>query len=253
MKIQVPNIVKSPTFLLVLSIAIIGITSLQAYSYLSGADARAIKSFDAVKVLVSVGQITEGVSLGDAQRQGLIETKLFPLNSRPAGSLEEVKATNKDLVAQLTIKPGQVLFTENFDLFKGNTGLLNVPKGQIALTVELNYATRVGNFMLPGARIVIFATSAGQAGVTDRRTVVLLEDIEVLAVGARIARSTETLPVTGESTESNFVTVAVSDRQAEKLIQASQTGTIQAGLLADSTLVTKSSGVTDKNIYSGGN
>ncbi|CAB5239314.1 unannotated protein [freshwater metagenome] len=89
--------------------------------------------------------------------------------------------------------------------------------------------------------------------MTDRRTVVLLEDIEVLAVGARIARSTETLPVTGESTESNFVTVAVSDRQAEKLIQASQTGTIQAGLLADSTLVTKSSGVTDKNIYSGGN
>ncbi|MEI6404790.1 MAG: RcpC/CpaB family pilus assembly protein [Actinomycetes bacterium] len=134
-------------------------------------------------------------------------------------------------------------------------GPLSVPSGMFAVSVDLADAAHVGRFLRPGSHIMILDTVAMPATSTDpspqKITRILLSNVLVLA----IANHTTSDQVDSTLTDaSNFlVTVAVTQKQAEKLVHGIQTGALYMALLNGTTQVIPDGGVNDANIFDGVN
>lgn len=216
-------------------------------NYLSDTEKRVIKSYDNVNVMITKDVLPKGISLKSALEQGIIEQTQYPVKSRPDGSIESVDATNQDLLALTEIGPGQVLFKANFGTKVLAEGDIAIPAGKLAVTVQLKYESKVGSFIHPGSNIILFATTNATGGNTQRVTKTLIRSVLVLAVGTQSASSkTEIAP---DSQVANFITVAVSQREAEKLVHAAQSMSIYAGLLSENSNTLAGDGVDDKTVF----
>jgi pilus assembly protein CpaB len=86
-------------------------------------------------------------------------------------------------------------------------------------------------------------------------TRLLLARVSVIAIGSTVAGATSTAPADGSSggasSSSNgvLVTVALRQHDAEKLILASQTGTLYLGLLNQASQVTPGPGANNTNLF----
>jgi pilus assembly protein CpaB len=119
----------------------------------------------------------------------------------------------------------------------------------MAVTVETGVPEQVAGYVQPGARIAIFLTYKLLDDKLDetnvQRTRVLLPSVEVLSTGTYQPTNGD-----GESEESGaqsngamLVTVAVTQAEAERLIEGLNTGKLYLGLLTDSIDVTPGPGV----------
>lgn len=200
--------------------------------YLSGADERALKNFDSAQVLVATQAISRGTSLSVVDISKLVEAKNFPVNSVPDNSLQEINASNSQLVALSDIAPGQILIGDNFGARVKPAIDFNLPAGQVAITVELNYASKVATFVKPGVSVAVFATTAVQNN-RPSKTSLLFKSLEVLAVGQQTDLS-QSVP-TDEI--ANFITLSVPYDSAGKLVDAFQNSKLHLALLSDSSLL----------------
>jgi len=225
-----------------------GVLTLQ---YLGDTEKRVIKSYDSVNVMVSKDVLPKGTSLRSALDQGIIEQTQYPLKSRPNGSIEQVDANNENLVALNEVAPGQVLFKANFGTTILGEGDISIPNGKIALTIKLNYESKIGSFIRPGSNIIVFATTNSVGGNSDRQTRTIVRTAVVLAVGTQSASSK--IPDKPDSDIANYITLAVNQREAEKLVHASRTMNIYAGLLSENSITFANDGVDDKTIFGSGN
>jgi pilus assembly protein CpaB len=115
----------------------------------------------------------------------------------------------------------------------------------MAVTVETGAPEQVAGYVQAGSQVTIFLTyTVVQPDGTKtniERTRVLLPRVEVLAVGTyQQARSNANAATRATSL---MITVAVSQDEAERLIQGLSHGTLYLGLLTDSVQVSPGSGV----------
>lgn len=200
--------------------------------YLSSADERALKNFDTAQVLVATQAISRGTSLGIVDATKLVETRTYPVNTVPANSLQAISPTNSQLVALSDIAPGQILVSENFGERVKPAIDFNLPVGQVAMTVELNYASRVASFLKPGVSVAVFSTTLPQNNKPSK-TALLFKSVEVLAVGQQ-----SNLSQTASADEiANFITLAVPFDNASRLVAAYQNAKLHLALLNDSSLI----------------
>lgn len=202
------------------------------FLYVSKSDERALDQFDTAKVLVAVESIAKGTSLSEANENGLIEIQTYPAKSLPTNSLEQVLPQNSQLVALSEIAPGEVLVGPMFGERVKPTISLDIPVGKVAITVELNYASKVGSFLRPGVNVAVYSIETSSNAKTST-TNILFRSIQVLAVGEEVAATT----ATAQTDIANFITLAVPYDQASKLIQATEGSVLYLALLNDSSLV----------------
>ncbi len=240
---------------IILAVVLAVIAAGIVFMYTKGAEQRVLNEQQPVPVLVSMAVIPQGMTLGDAYAGGLAEATQVPSDMSPTGAIAGVTPDNTALVALSDVQPGQILLASNFVTELPAAASIEIPDGMIAISLTLGDPQRVGDFLRPGAEVVIFDTySSGAtdtegvpAGLTTR---VLLDRVLVLAVG-----STTTAVVTnpdGSTTApapSALLTMAVDQNQAEVLIQALSTGSLYMGLLGDGTEIVKSGGVSDGNLF----
>lgn len=233
-------------------LGIVGTSAVAAY--VQRADARATAGEKTATVFAAKTTIPAGTSVSAAEQQGLVDQQQLPTKLVPAGALTDLSPI-ADEVAVNDIAPQQVLLSQLFGA-QAQTGALTIPTGQMAVSVQLGDPQRVAGFVTPGSDVAIFDTytptagsgsssggaTGNSAGTTTR---LLLPKVQVIAVGPLAL--TKAQP--GSTVATTLLTLALTQKQSEQVIQASQTGKLYFALLTSHSQVAPAAGVTDSTLF----
>jgi pilus assembly protein CpaB len=233
------------------------------FAYVKSADARAIAGLKAVSVLVASKQIPSGTSAAAAQDRGLLVSQKLPASSVPASAVSVITPGLSSLVLGTGLQSGQLLLRPMLVTAAHVTGGLALPPGMIAVTVNLCLPEAVAGDLRPGAEVAVFDTivtggggqvSAGPACTGPHqqpggnpRTRLVLARVQVVSTGAAASSGSTTTAGFGGSSSSGgqtsmMVTLAVSQAQAEHLIQITETGLPYLALLNSSSRTSADAG-----------
>lgn len=198
-------------FILIMALTI----GISTYAYLINAQARITQQSELVSVYVAKGEIASGTTFAEIRDSALVEVRQLPVNSIPGDAIRPESTINRELKTRGVLAAGQMMVASYFTSESISEPTLPIPKGMLAVTISVDDVGRVGNFVVPGSKVAIFATAP--AGSGNPQTKVLLPEVLVIAIGDQMqaARGTTTLV-------SPLVTVALSPRDAERVILASQ-------------------------------
>jgi pilus assembly protein CpaB len=233
--------------LLILAVFVAVIGTALVFIYVRGADSRAQKGVANVMALEATANIASGETYDAALAAGKISMQPIPQNvlDKTTGYQTSVDAL-KGKIAAVPIFPGQVIITGQFgSTVQATSSTLAIPNGMIAISVNLTDPDRVAGNIQNGQEVAIFVTgkltnSTGGATTTTasdiQATRLLLPKVTVLNVGSPQP------PTTTTSTDSNgtqtteqlprtLLTIAVSQKDAQKVIVASKALDLTFGLI----------------------
>jgi pilus assembly protein CpaB len=234
--------------LLAVAAVIAALGTLLVFLYVRGADTRADERYQAVQVLRVVKPIAAGETVEAAQAAGKFETSSVSQKDQLPDALtgtEDIQGK----VAVTALYPGEQLISSKFGASGAATGL-TIPKGKIAISVNLTDPSRVAGFVNPGDNVAIFMTGTDAAGSFSR---MLLPKIQVIGVGATTVVSTTKKDTEGVETTDELpktlLTVAVTQAEAERVLYGSTNGELAFGLLNNDSKAATSKGVTNTNLF----
>jgi len=206
------------TFIFVLAIALgVGATWLangwleSRLTPVSSADA------DTTGVVVAAVEIPFGQKIEFTQLKQIA----WPSGDLPVGALLSPKDA-EGRIANQTLFPGElVLQSRIVEHIGGSTLSAIISPNMRAVTVRVNDVLGVAGFLLPGNRVDVLASRTENRKAQTRT---LLENIKVLAVD-QTASPDKDKPIVVRA-----VTLETSPKQAEKLVKATQEGTVQLAL-----------------------
>ncbi|HEX2893827.1 MAG TPA: Flp pilus assembly protein CpaB [Marmoricola sp.] len=237
--------------LLVVAAIIAALGTLLVFLYVRGADDRANQKYHAVGVLKAVKQINIGETVAAAQAAGKIEKSTVGQGERLPDALDTLDSISTE-IAQTNIYPGEQIIASKFGTSTASANTLTIPKGNIAVSINLTDTARVAGFVNPGDKVAIFMNSTGGAGLGSF-TRLLLTDVEVIAVGTTTMVSTTTTTASGAQTTEQLprtlFTLGVTQAQAEKILFASGSGELAFGLLNQDSKVAPDAGANADNLF----
>ena len=112
-------------------------------------------------------------------------------------------------VAIVPILPGEQIISDKFGAQAGAapSGLI-IPKGMLAISVSLTDTGRVAGFVNPGTQVAIFLNGVDPSG--QHFTRLLLENVEVIAVGSTTTTQTTTTTAEGTQTTEQLPTTLMT-------------------------------------------
>lgn len=231
--------------LLFLAVIVAVLGTALVFLYVRGADNRAQAKLDNVDVLKATKDIAAGESYEAALSSGKISLQPVPKTQLNTG-YETSTTALKGMSATTPIFAGQQIIKAQFS--KDNVSVeaqspLPIPKGMIALAVNLEDPDRVAGNILDGSKVAIFVTD------TDaKKTNLLLPDVTVLNVGSPVATTSTTTDQTGNATTETLprtlLTIAVTQAEAQRVVLAAKTETLTFGLRTPVSKVTTHAPVT---------
>ena len=209
-------------------------------------------------MLTATVQIEAGETMADAQAAGKVDLVEWPKAKVLPGALGSAE-TLQNKVAVSTIFAGEQIIPEKFG-DTGNQDVLGIPKGKIAISVELTDPSRVAGFVSPGAEVAVFSFGEPEMIKPDGETTplpeiakLLLRRVEVIGVGQTTVLSTTKTNAQGEQTTEEIpktiLTIAVSQAEAEQVILAAHTGELSFALLDDESVTKPGKGTTLTDLY----
>lgn len=245
------------TVLLIVAAMIAALGTTMVFLYVRGVDARADEKFDAVEVLRAVELIPPGETLAEAQAAGKIEKGTVARGALLDGATTTV-ADMSDKVALTTVYPGEQIITGKFGS-PGEQDVLTIPEGKMAISVNLTDPARVAGFVTPGADVAVFVsaepeeTDGEQTKALPDFTRLLLPRVQVIGVGTTTVVPTTTTDESGAQTTEELprtlLTLAVDQREAEKIIFAAKNGEVAFALLTEDSSVKPAPPVTANNVF----
>jgi pilus assembly protein CpaB len=209
--------------------------------YAQGADARALEGLEAVEVFVATSEIPAGTMLRNAVAAGALGIQMVPKRLAPTGASIDVTANNSPNVALNDIHTGEMVLLTRFAPAQEVSAGLSIPSGYVAVTVTLGDPQRVANFVKVGSQVAVFLTYPDAGGSNTR---LLMSKVLVLGVGASTGQTAQELQV-----PSALLTFALSQVDAERLIQAQSVGSLYLALMNDQSAVAPSDGVNTKKLF----
>ena len=234
------------TVILIVALVIAMVGSAMVYLYVRGADERAQASQEPVEVLKAVAQIEPGESLSQAQAAGKLELQPVPREQLLEGVMNSVGESGS-LVALSTVFPNEQVTTSKFGA-PGEQDQLTLEDGQIAISIDVQGAQNVAGFVSPGSEVAIFYLNTENPFLR-----LLLPTVKVIAVGqTTVTTSTTTTEEGAETTQqvpTTLYTLAVDQKDAQKIMYAANNGTLSFGLLNDKSKVRPGAPVTSNNLF----
>jgi pilus assembly protein CpaB len=235
--------------LLVCAAVIAALGTMLVFLYVNGADARVAKQYDTVDVLEAVKVIAPGETVEAASQAAKFQLKAVPQSELLDGSLTDTSSLDGK-VAITTIYPGEQIIASKFG-GSAEVAVLPIPKGLMAVSVNLTDPARVAGFVQPGSDVAIFMAAKPDTGIPFAR---LLEPkVQVIGVGSTAPGQTTTTAEDGTATTevlpNALLTVAVTKEQAERILYAASNGELSFGLLTPDSDVPKGNGVTFSNLF----
>lgn len=184
-----------------------------------------IASKDSVSVVTAAVDIPKNTVI----KEEMLSRTQIPQSHAQSGVIAE----NADAVGKVTdakIFSGQQVLDKAL-IAPGDkkAGLsLTIPKGRRAVTVAVNEVSGLNSLLMPGDRVDVAATLDFKGTVDGgeiNQTSVILQNIQVLAVGKALEAEAQTWAQKEES--ETTATLAVTPQEAQPLIMASERGTIR--------------------------
>ena len=173
-----------------------------------------------------------------------MKLQTFPASTVPENAIKVIDSSNQSLVAINALPAGTLLLASNFGTAGDIANGLQVPDGQVALTLNLEDAAHVGSFLSAGSEIVLYNTfQTSREGVVTENTGVLISKILVLAVGD------STSATSGDDKSRALVTIAVSPKDSVRVVQAAQTGKVYFGILGSNADASKTKTISPSNLF----
>jgi pilus assembly protein CpaB len=220
--------------------------------YVNGASSPATAQEDLVKVLTASSVIPVGETAKQAQSEGKLALTAVPRSSVVTGAVTSVD-TMGDQVALAPIYPGEQILALNFGTTVASQQVLPVPKGLLAISLELSDPGRVAGFVTPGSHVAIFVSfkGTGDAAGPASFTRILVSNVEVIGVGP----STILSPADAVSDASGtgvvpqtVLTVALNQHDADRVVFAANNDVLTFGLLGTATKIIPDLGVTQPDL-----
>jgi pilus assembly protein CpaB len=239
------------TLALAVLLAAVGIVAVLAYVH--QANIRAVSGVKAVNVIVAEKAIPSGTAAGQALREGLLGSQKLPVASVPADAIRSVTPELSGLVTSAAVQSGQLLLRPMLVAASQVTGGVAIPKGMVAVTVQLCLSEAVAGYVTAGSQVAVFDTYGGGRSQSVQRscnashqvlavgevhTAVVVPRAVVLSVGQAPASAQGTTGVlsggpasSAASQGAEMVTLAVQQSDAERLIQIGEAGLPYLALL----------------------
>lgn len=216
-------------------VALVGVAAVLLYA--RAADSRAVAGQQPVDVYIVKTIVPAGTTLKGAVEAGLIVKSSVARKGLPLGALAGVDGTNGGQFALSDLQPGEYVLGSRFGEKPVGTKAIEVPAGQVAVSISLADAARAGTFLTPGSHVVLFNTYEKAASATNKvagpQTRVLLEDVLVIAVGDTSLTPVQPVKageVAPPPTAGALLTVALPPADAVRLVHGIQTGRLYAAL-----------------------
>jgi pilus assembly protein CpaB len=236
------------TVLMLVAILVAALGSTLVFLYVQGINDRAIEKQNPVKVLTATDTINPGESLDDAQAAGKLALTDIPEANVLPGALTSVSSLQGQL-ALTTIYKGEQLLPEKFGSTAPQSGSLTLPKGKVAVSVELSDYARVAGFVQPGSHVAIYVcvhptkdtTNEFLKSYLDSLTCqgvqILLSNVEVLATGDTSLTTTTSTDTSGTQTTEQLpktlLTLALSEQDSKRVVLADANGDLIFSLMSD--------------------
>jgi pilus assembly protein CpaB len=234
--------------LLILAVFVAIMGTALVFLYVQGADKRAGDKFDNVSVLKATSDISAGETYDAALAAGKIAAADVPRSQLNAG-YQTSTTTLKGQIASVPVFAGQQIISSQFgnSVQASNATLPGIPNGMMAIAVNLTDPDRVAGNIQNGSQVAIFVTgtlatapgATGAAGdAATESTRLLLAKVTVLNVGSPQPATTSTTTAddgtqTTEQLPRTLLTLAVTQKEAQKVILASKALNLTFGLLND--------------------
>ena len=236
--------VTKTTYIVAIILAVLA--GLAVYWYQATADSRALAGKQAVNVVVAKGDLAVGLTLGDAVAQGLVGYEAFPTASVPSDALKTVDTSNNSLVVSRAIGAGQLVLGSELADYANLNSQIQIPDGNVAISVNVDDAARVANFVAPGSQVAVYWTPTD---ATQSR--VLLPDASVLAIGATsTVNATANQGAGAQGGNASLVTFSLTPSQAARVVLATKTGSLYLALLSKNTVVAPGTGAAADSLRS---
>jgi pilus assembly protein CpaB len=246
--------------LLILAVFVAVIGTALVFLYVKGADKRAQDKVASTSVLVAKQDITAGETYDAALAAGKIASSEVPQSmvSTTAGAVTSTTQLSGTIVS-VPIFAGQVIVANQFgDSVAVSNSTLGIPKGMMAISVNLTDPDRVAGNIQNGSEVAIFVTgtlervgaATGATTSTDTQTTrLLLPKVTVLNVGSPQPPTTSTKTEedgtqTTEQLPRTLLTLAVTQKEAQKVIVASKALDLTFGLLTSNSEVKSGPGTS---------
>ena len=220
------------------------------FLYVRSADARAESRFDAVQVLRATATIEPGESITAASQGGKLALEEVPRDQVLPDALTSIDTLGKQ-AALTRIYPGEQIVAAKFGSDAAPPSALQIPKGQMAISVNLTDPARVAGFVNPGSEVAIFVNGTEEDGKTYTR--LLLDRVTVIGVGSTTPVATTTTDDAGQATTEalprTLLTVAVDQADAQRVLFAVTNGELAFALLTAGSTVAPAPPVTADSLF----
>jgi len=207
------------------------------------------------RVLVATALIAPGETIDAAQAAGKVDFGKVPAETMVAGALTSTDSLQGQ-IALTAIYPNEQIIAAKFGT-PGAQEDITIPKGKMAVSVQLTDPARVAGFVVPGSQVSVFASGTG-VGTAETPagefTRLLLPDVQVIGVGQTTVMSTTTSETGGaqttEAIPQTILTLALDLREAQQVLFASRPpGELAFGLRNDQSPAGKTVGITASNLF----
>ena len=198
--------------------------------------------------LVDVYVASKAVDVGARGEDVALEQKTLPQSTVPVGAITDPASISGQFVI-VPIAQGQVALSAMFGQPAQVTSLA-VPDGKMGVAVQLDDAQRVAGFVNPGSEVAVFATM--EVGDNQTQTRLLLPRATVAAVGPTtvVSRTTGDGATTNiEEIPTAILTLALDQKDAEKLIFATDQSRLYFALLTPQSVTATDAGTNDSNLW----
>jgi Flp pilus assembly protein CpaB len=217
-------IVKGKGSALILAVLLALGATAAVFVYMQGVRQKVATSSSTVQVVVAKQDVAANTQLDALIAAGQFDTRSIPRDALVRGvvtSLEQMQGHTTVFPILANSQISTAFFSGTGAALGG--GRLGIPKGYVAATVSLNGQQMVGGYISRNDHVTVYATTS------NGKTSVLIPDARVLVgnPGATPAAGSSTSSTT---TESALITLALTTRDAERLVGA-QSGQIFLALL----------------------
>lgn len=211
------------------SMALVAALALSAFgtfalvSYVKGIEASTRKGEELVNSFIAKDFIPAQTTGESAISDGLIAREEVPKRLLAEGAILSLDDID-DRVALVDILKGEQILSARF-VDASEQGIVTIPEGRQAMSVEVESPPGVAGFVRPNARVSIIA----QLTEPRPRAEFVLQDVQVLAIGQ--GSLDEGAESTTDSEGKVLLTLAVTPSEAEKLAFAVSQGEVYFTLL----------------------
>ncbi|SNY41836.1 RcpC/CpaB family pilus assembly protein [Paractinoplanes atraurantiacus] len=260
--------------ILLAALLLAGISGVAILAYAHSADRRALNGMKGVWVLVAKQRIPAGTKGADIRAKGWAERVLMPARTVPEGTLTSWTSDLDRLTLSATAERKQLLMRPLFQSIAPSASASSrgfvVPKGMLAVTVELSVPTQVAGNLIAGDRVAVYGTFPATAqNAEDQTTRLLLPRAVVISIGEALApaitsgptptpapsasvspSASATVAGSSQATYVRYVaTLAVDSEDAQRLVHAARTGLLYLAMLGPEATAVPGPGVDISRLF----